>query len=152
MLSCNSACTLDTFSWPPLYLNVELTKHLVSDVQTTNVEVKVGTPCTLSCTVSGITSPVTITWRRYTQGQAVEINVDLADGKQTKKLRLLESEVTMDKDYVCSISSTQSGPQETYAYLYVYGKISTTFLSIRIMPLSLRKSYISNHPLLVELT
>ena len=121
----------------PLYLNVELTKNLVSDVQTTNVEVKVGTPCTLSCTVTGITSSVTMIWRGFTPGQAVEIDVDLSGGSQTKKLRLLGSEVTMGlEDYVCSLSSSNSGPQETYAYLHVYGKISLTFLSIRIMPSS----------------
>ena len=87
------------------------------------MEVKVGTPCTLSCTVTGITSPVTITWRGYTPGQAEEIDVPLADGKQTKLLKLPESEVTEDKDYVCSTSSSNTVPQETYAYLRVYGKI-----------------------------
>ena len=135
-----------------------MTEHLVSDVETTNVEVKVGTPCTLSCTVTGITSSVTMTWRGFTPGQAEEIDVDLSGGSQTKELRLLESEVTMGlKDYVCSISSSISGPQETYAYLHVYGKISLTFLLLinknhAVKFLSTRKSYISNHPLLAELT
>ena len=80
------------------------------------MEVKVGTPCTLSCTVSGITSSVTMIWRGFTPGQAVEIDVDLSGGSQTKELRLLEN--------------------ENHAVKF----------------LSTRKSYISNHPLLAELT
>ena len=93
------------------------------------MEVKVGTPCTLSCTVTGITSSVTITWRGYTTNQAEEIDMDLSGGRQTKLLKLLESEVTVGKGYVCSISGSNSGSQEAYAHLHVYGKISMAFCS-----------------------
>ena len=104
---------------------MSIDKRHISDVEISNVEVRIGTPCTLSCSVTGLTDTVTITWSGYNDpGQIQEIDVALENGKQTKKLVLSPSEVFVDKTFTCSISSFSgsAGIQEEHAKLDVYSK------------------------------
>ncbi|KAL5248156.1 hypothetical protein ACHWQZ_G017364 [Mnemiopsis leidyi] len=96
------------------------------NVEISNVEVRIGTPCTLSCSVTGLTDTVTITWSGYNDpGQIQEIDVALENGKQTKKLVLSPSEVFVDKTYTCSISSFSgsAGIQGEHAKVDVYNVV-----------------------------
>ena len=104
---------------------MSIDKRHISDVEISNVEVRIGTPCTFSCSVTGLTDTVAITWSGYNDpGQIQEIDVALENGKQTKKLVLSPSEVFVDKTYTCSISSFSGSPgiQEEHAKLDVYSK------------------------------
>ena len=81
---------------------------------------------TLSCTVTGIQDPVTITWSGptefgddYTQGIG-----QIVSGKQTTTLTVSGHMVTEDKTYTCTVTGTVAGysvDQQEFVHLDVYG-------------------------------
>ena len=118
----------DQTSFFDLHCQKNLTKFVISVVEVTNLEVQSGTASTLSCTVTGITEPVTITWSGFIADDnnnfvpETEFRFDL--GKQIGKLTVSAERVTEDKTYTCTISGeSESSPIQTeLVYLDVYGK------------------------------
>ena len=104
----------------------QLDHVIVSVVEVTNREVHTRTATTLSCTVTGITVPVTITWSGFTDngvGYSQGIG-EILSGKQTTTLTVSGDMVTEDKIYTCTVSDTVAGisvDQQEVVHLDVYG-------------------------------
>ena len=100
----------------------EQNQFLVSVVEVTNLEVRVGTASTLSCTVKGISDPVTISWLGFIPGEHFSVeNGVLQSGRQTGKLTISEKMVLVDKQYDCQVSNGKA-TQTIPVNLEVYGK------------------------------
>ena len=87
-------------------------------MEVTDLEVQVGTVSTLSCTVTGITDPVIITWSGFianNNNDFVQETVFKSElGEQIGKLIVSAEAVTEDKSYNCTISDeTETLPIQT---------------------------------------
>ena len=92
----------------------------------TNLEVLVGTASILTCTVTGIQDPVTITWSGPTDfgdGYTQEFG-KMISGKQTTELTVSGDVVTKDKTFTCTVTGKEVADQQqdVLARLEVYGK------------------------------
>jgi hypothetical protein len=104
---------------------------MISEVEAVSKEVKQGTETTISCVVSGLDDPATVTWVTST-GAAVS-GTDftstegvLSDGIQTSTLLVKAAQVTVDTAYTCRVTSgthSESAPSDTTVNLDVYGEI-----------------------------
>ena len=88
----------------------------------TNLEVLVGTASILTCTVTGIQYPVTITWSGLTDFGYTQEFGEMISGKQTTKLTVSGDVVTEDKTYTCTVTSKEVADQQqdVLAQLEVY--------------------------------
>jgi hypothetical protein len=103
---------------------------MISEVEAGSKEVKKGTETTISCVVSGLDDPATVTWVIST-GAAVS-GTDftpnegvLSDGIQTSTLLVKAAQVTVDTAYTCRVTPgthSASTPSDTAVHLDVFGK------------------------------
>ena len=77
---------------------------------------KIGTPATITCTITNIASPngVRVTWKDGEQTITDNVDTSSVSGKQQVSKLTVQSPQT-DKSYTCVVSSTEYPESEPFA-------------------------------------
>ena len=80
------------------------------------MEVKIGSPATITCTITNIASPngVTVVWKDGDQTVTENVDTSSVSGKQQVSKLTVQSPQT-DKLYTCVVSSTEYPESEPFA-------------------------------------